>query len=91
MPLVKSIDQKATQERIVTVVQRVFDERSIIRPVSPDDVLIEVGLDSVDVVQLVLLVESEFDLMIPIDDIKPSNFQSIASISRLVAQLLSEQ
>jgi len=91
MAPVKSINEKTTHERIVSVVQRVFDERSISGPICPDDVLIEVGLDSLDVVQLVLLVESEFDLMIPVGDIKPANFRSIATISRLVAQLVSEQ
>jgi len=48
----------------------------------------EVGLTSLDTVKLVLLVESEFDLMIPISDITPANFQSISAISRLITRLL---
>ena len=75
---------------MVTVVQQVFEERSIARSVCADDVLAEIGLTSLDLVKIVLLVESEFDLMIPIPDIKPANFRSISTISRLVSRLLNE-
>jgi len=68
----------------------VFEERSINRSVCADDVLIEVGLTSLDTVKLVLLVESEFDLMIPISDITPANFRSISTISKLVTRLLKD-
>jgi acyl carrier protein len=74
--------------RVVAVIQHVFDERSITRPICVDDNLMEVGLTSLDTVKLVLLVESEFDLMIPISDITPANFQSISAISRLITRLL---
>ncbi len=77
-------------DRVVTVVQQVFEERSINRSVCADDVLIEVGLTSLDTVKLVLLVESEFDLMIPISDITPANFRSISTISKLVTRLLKD-
>jgi len=80
----------STEDRIITVVQRVLEERSVSRPICPDDVLIEVGMDSLDVVKLVLLVESEFDLTIPTEDISPANFRSISAINGLVARLLNE-
>lgn len=75
--------------RVSAVVQQVFDERSITRPVGADDSLMEVGLTSLDTVKLVLLVENEFDLMLPIEEITPGNFRSIAAISRLVGRLLN--
>jgi acyl carrier protein len=88
---VKTKDQGFSPEyRVVTVVQQVFEERSIARSVCADDVLAEIGLTSLDLVKIVLLVESEFDLMIPIPDIKPANFRSISTISRLVSRLLNE-
>jgi acyl carrier protein len=40
-----------------------------------------------DMVNLVLAVESEFDLMIPEISITPANFRSIAASSRLVGAL----
>jgi acyl carrier protein len=78
------------EDRVVTVVQQVFEERSIKRSVCADDILIEVGLTSLDTIKLVLLVESEFDLMVPLSEIKPANFRSISTISRLVNKLLKE-
>jgi acyl carrier protein len=75
--------------RVVAVVQKVFDERSIEREVGTDDSLMEVGLTSLDTVKLVLLVENEFDLMLPIEEITPGNFRSIAAISRMVIRLLN--
>jgi acyl carrier protein len=79
----------STDDRIVTVVQSLFKQRSIIGPTHAEDNLIEFGLTSLDTVKLVLLVEDEFDLTLPISDITPANFRSIATISQLVARLLS--
>jgi len=78
------------EDRVVAVVQQVFEERSIERPVCLDDSLMEVGLTSLDTVKLVLMVETEFDLMLPIEEITPANFRSIAAISRLVSKLINE-
>jgi acyl carrier protein len=76
--------------RVITVVQQVFEDRLITRPVAADDILIDIGLTSLDIVRLVLLVETEFDLMLPITEITPANFRSISTISRLVSRLLNE-
>ena len=78
------------EDRVVAVVQQVFEERSIERSVCLDDSLMEVGLTSLDTVKLVLMVETEFDLMLPIEEITPANFRSIAAISRLVSKLINE-
>lgn len=79
-----------THLRISTVVQSLCRERSISREVQPEDALIEVGLTSLDTVKLVLLVEDEFELTLPLDEIKPDNFRSIATISRMIARLLEQ-
>lgn len=78
------------EDRVVAVVQQVFEERSIEGAVCADDSLMEVGLTSLDTVKLVLMVENEFDLMLPIEEITPANFRSISAISRLVTRLLNE-
>jgi acyl carrier protein len=80
----------SSEIRVVNVVQQVFEERMINRPVAADDILIEAGLTSLDIVKLVLLVETEFDLILPISEITPGNFRSISTISRLVSRLLSD-
>ena len=76
-------------DRVVGVVQRLLAERSISRPVSSDDDLREVGLTSLDMVNLMLSVEAEFDLEIPEIHITPANFRSISTISSLVTTLLN--
>jgi acyl carrier protein len=80
----------STGERVVTVVQRLVDERAITRPFSTDDTLTEVGLTSLDAVKLVLLVEDEFNVEIPLSELTVANFRSIATISRLVNKLLTQ-
>jgi acyl carrier protein len=80
----------STGERVVTVVQRLVDERAITRPFSTDDTLTEVGLTSLDAVKLVLLVEDEFNIEIPLSELTVANFRSIATISRLVNKLLTQ-
>ena len=80
----------STGERVVTVVQRLVDERAITRPFSADDTLTEVGLTSLDAVKLVLLVEDEFNIEIPLSELTVANFRSIATISRLVNRLLTQ-
>ncbi len=56
--------------------------------VFPDDDLRSAGLSSLDMVNLVLAVESEFDVSIPDADITPARFRSIATIAALVKTLL---
>lgn len=74
-------------ERIIAVVQRLANERSITRPVSSDETLAQAGLTSLDVVRLVLLVEDEFNIEIPVRELTLANFRSISTISLLVTKL----
>ena len=75
------------RESVVQVVRRILVERSIDCSVSADDDLREIGLTSLDMVDLVLSVESRFDLKIPEAAITPANFRSIAAIDALVTSL----
>ena len=47
----------------------------------------ELGLDSLGAVNLMLSLESEFDLFIPQDRIKPQNFRSVGAIMSLMSDL----
>ena len=49
--------------------------------------LVEIGFTSVDMVNLMLAVEAEFDVTIPPFDITPENFRSIETIHALVTRL----
>jgi acyl carrier protein len=65
-----------------------LSERSLRLAALPDDDLRSLGLSSLDMVNLVLAVESEFDVSIPDADITPVRFRSIATIAALVLTLL---
>jgi acyl carrier protein len=75
-------------ERVAQLVHQLMAKRSIDRQVGYDDVLGECGLSSLDMVNLMLAVETEFDIKIPDRDMTPSNFRSIAQIDKLVGALL---
>jgi acyl carrier protein len=74
-------------ERVISVVQRLLTQRSINRSIAPADDLRDAGLTSMDMVNLVLAVESEFDVMVPESSITPANFRSVAAISSLIGTL----
>jgi acyl carrier protein len=75
--------------RVIAIIQRLIRERSVSigRPIRSDHKLAEIGVTSLDLARLVLLVEDEFDLVIPERDITPANFRSISTISQLVSKL----
>jgi acyl carrier protein len=75
-------------ERVAQLVRQLMARRSIDRLVGYDDILSECGLSSLDFVNLMLAVETEFDIKIPDRDMTPSNFRSIAQIDKLVGTLL---
>jgi acyl carrier protein len=74
-------------DRVIAVVQRLLTQRSINRSIEPADDLRDAGLTSMDMVNLVLAVETEFDVMIPESSITPANFRSVAAISSLIGAL----
>lgn len=74
-------------ERVNALVRALLAKRSIDRVIGSDDDLGENGLSSLDLVNLMLSVEAEFDLKIPERDMRPANFRSISRIEALVANL----
>jgi acyl carrier protein len=74
---------------VTEVVRRMLRERSIDGTVSADADLREIGLTSLDMVDLVLSVECALDLQIPEAQITPANFRSISAIDALVSTLRS--
>jgi acyl carrier protein len=75
-------------ERIAALVQKLLAKRSVERAVGRDEDLTESGLTSLDMVNLMLAVESEFDVKIADKDMTPANFRTMARIEALVGALL---
>jgi acyl carrier protein len=83
--------QATSNGGVTEVVRRLLSERSITGELTEDADLREVGLTSLDMVDLVLSVERVFDLQIPEAQITPTNFRSIAAIDALLNTLRSAQ
>ena len=75
-------------DRIAALVRAILEKRGAARPVGCDDALSDCGISSLDMVNLMLAVETEFDLKIPDRDMTPSNFRTIARIEALIEKLL---
>jgi acyl carrier protein len=76
------------RDRVLELVKKIVENNSIIRAVSMDHQLTESGLSSIDMVNLMLAIEAEFDIMIPASDISPANFRSISTIEALIVKIL---
>lgn len=82
--------QSSPSERIEALIRPMLAKRGIDRAVGPDDDLSEVGLSSLDTVNLMLAVEAEFDVKIPDRDMTPAHFRSVARIEALLDTLTDE-
>jgi acyl carrier protein len=82
---------KSCPDRVTHLVRELLGKRGIDKPVAPDDSLAEVGLSSLDIVNLMLGVEAEFAIKIPDREMTPTNFRSIAQIEKLVSKLLAPE
>lgn len=76
-----------TRERVTALVAGLLDQAGRFREVGLDERLVDAGLTSMDMVNLMLAVEAEFDVLIPPDDITPGNFRSIATVEALVERV----
>ena len=76
------------RNRIIKLVKGILEQNSLPADVTPQARLVDVGLTSMDMVNLMLGVEAEFDFTIPQDKITPENFQSVATLERMVASEL---
>jgi acyl carrier protein len=88
-----TVDHNSPEHRVIAVVQQLISERRIPngRPIRGDHKLVEIGLTSMDFARLVLLVEDEFELQIPVRDLMPANFRSISTITQLVSKLIEAE
>ena len=76
------------RHRIIKLVKSILEQNSLAADVAPQAKLVDVGLTSMDMVNLMLGVEAEFDFTIPQSEITPENFQSVETLERMVATQL---
>jgi acyl carrier protein len=79
------------QDRVLALVKTILEQNAITTKIDSDSLLVDVGLTSMDMVNLMLGVEAEFDFTIPQAEITPENFQSVKTLqAMIVGQLQSE-
>ena len=81
--------QTAIRDRLLQLVGRILGKPDAAASFPAEGRLSELGMSSIKMVNLMLAVETEFDLTIPQADITPDNFRSVATVEALLARLLA--
>lgn len=76
------------ENRVLALVKSILEQNAITAQVDPESLLVDVGLTSMDMVNLMLGVEAEFDFTIPQSEITPENFQSVHTLQRMIVSQL---
>ncbi|MBR0909357.1 phosphopantetheine-binding protein [Bradyrhizobium japonicum] len=76
------------RDRIIKLVKGILEQNSLTADITPQAKFVDAGLTSMDMVNLMLGVEAEFDFTIPQSEITPENFQSVETLGRMVATQL---
>ena len=79
----------AVRDRLLQLVGQILGKADPASSVPAEARLSELGMSSIKMVNLMLAVETEFDLTIPQGDITPDNFRSVATIEALLVRLLT--
>jgi acyl carrier protein len=77
------------RDRLLRLVAQILGKPEAVATLPVEGRLNELGMSSIKMVNLMLAVETEFDLTIPQTDITPENFRSVASVEALLARLLA--
>ena len=72
------------KDRILALVKSILEQNAITAEVKSETLLVDVGLTSMDMVNLMLGVEAEFDFTIPQSEITPENFQSVETLQQMI-------
>jgi acyl carrier protein len=75
----------SARDRIIAIACRSLLRRGVTDIPGPGDNLREAGLTSLDMVNLMLAIEAEFDIEIPQSAMSPDNFDTVAAIDVLVS------
>jgi acyl carrier protein len=76
------------RDRILALVKAILEHNSIAFEVDSESRLVDVGLTSMDMVNLMLGAEAEFDFTIPQSEITPENFQSVKTLELMIISQL---
>ena len=75
----------SSRDRITAIAVKMLLKRGVTTVPGSTDNLREAGLTSLDMVNLMLAIEAEFDIEIPQSAMTPDNFDTVAAIENLVS------
>ena len=75
----------AAKDRITAIASRMLLKRGVTTIPGSTDNLRDCGLTSLDMVNLMLAIEAEFDIEIPQSAMTPDNFDTVVAIESLVS------
>jgi len=75
----------SSRDRIIAIAVRMLLKRGVNTVPGSSENLREAGLTSLDMVNLMLAIEGEFDIEIPQSAMTPDNFDTVAAIENLVS------
>jgi acyl carrier protein len=75
----------SAKDRIIAIACRMLLKRGVTTIPGTGDNLRDAGLTSLDMVNLMLAIEAEFDIEIPQSAMTPENFDTVAAIDALVS------
>ena len=75
----------SSRDRITAIAVRMLFKRGVNTVPASTDNLRDAGLTSLDMVNLMLAIEAEFDIEIPQSAMTPDNFDTVAAIENLVS------
>ena len=73
------------KDRITAIACHMLMKRGVVAIPGSGDNLRDAGLTSLDMVNLMLAIEAEFDIEIPQSAMTPDNFDTVAAIDALVS------
>lgn len=81
----------SVRNRILSIVTGILAQNEITADLHPESRLVDLGLNSIDMVAVMLRVEAEFDFTIPQLQINPENFQSIKTLELMILNQLGRR
>lgn len=83
-----TIDALKIPPTIMRLVRAHMEAKSFQAGIEADSDLVEAGLTSFDMVQIVLAIEKEYALKFPDEELNPDNFKDVASIARVTHEVM---
>jgi acyl carrier protein len=75
------------RSRVLAVIRNILKHNAIVADIHPETELVDIGLNSTDMVALMFDVEAEFNMTLPQLEITPENFKSVRTLESMILKL----